>query len=386
MEAAPPQMDLASALSRLQVDRAAIPWHQRRDLVQGLAETMASAPPSESCVALLELLTLDSKPEVRHAVANLLPLLADGLFAKIAAVLGDDSNAFVRKAVQRSLDRRRRGRQEASRKRRNVAEVQGDYAAMERLHGRPAAERARQMCERFAEVLVGTAVHNMRGVLTPMKISTSAAVKQIDAGLVDARSLKETLARVSDQVRFMERLLDEMRAYSQPVAAERRRERLADVVGEARHVAAEYLCGSGRDPSPVSVAVSVPENIMVDMTRHQIVVALANILKNAHEAFATEQGGFRPGQIGLEAVLTPEDVRLTLRDNGAGLAEEDLRDLREFVPGRTSKKTYGTGFGLPIARRYVLAHGGSLEIDSQMGSGTTVVITLPLEQEEAEKP
>lgn len=88
----------------------------------------------------------------------------------------------------------------------------------------------------------------------------------------------------------------------------------------------------------------------------------------------------------MQAQVVDEDIQVTVRDYGAGLAEEDLRELQEFVPGRTSKKTSGTGFGLPIARRYVLAHGGSLEIDSQMGSGTVVTITLPLEQEEAEKP
>lgn len=57
-------------------------------------------------------------------------------------------------------------------------------------------------------------------------------------------------------------------------------------------------------------------------------------------------------------------------------------ELREFVPGRTSKKNRGTGYGLPIARRYVTAHGGSLAIDSQLGQGTTVTVTLPVEQEE----
>jgi len=386
MPAAPPKFDLVVVLSQLKANRDAIPWHERRDLARGLAEAIATAPPVDTVLGLLEILTADPKPEVRQAVANLLPLLADGLFARIAAALEEDSNAFVRRAVQRALDRRRRGQQEATRKRRNIAEVQGDFAMMERLHGRPAALRARQMCERFAEVLIGTAVHNMRGVLTPMKISAAALVRQIDDGHLDGRSIKDALGRVSGQVQFLERLLEEMRAYSQPIAAQRRRERLVEIVAEGRHAAVEYLRGSGRNPSPVDVAMSVPENITVDMARHQIVVAITNILKNAHEAFAMEDGSFRPGQIGVEAHLAGEEVRLVIRDNGAGLAAEDLRELREFVPGRTSKKSYGTGFGLPIARRYVQAHGGSLEIDSEVGSGTTVVITLPLEQDEMEKP
>lgn len=386
MEPVALQPDLAKIAMQLREGREALPWHERRELAQSLALALTDGPGRPQAVEILGLLTVDPKPEVRHAVAGLLPLLDDGLFAKIAATLGEDSNAFVRKAVQRSMDRRRRGQQDATRKRRNAQEVQGDFAAMERLHGRPAAERARQMCERFAEVLVGTAVHNMRGVLTPMKITATALLRQCESESLETRSLREGLTRIGDQVRFLERLLDDMRAYSHPVMAVRRRERLVEVVAEARSVAAEYLRGSRRYPVSVEVAIAVPESIMVDMARHQIVVVLANLIKNAHEAFADGNGQFRAGQIGVEAQLEGEQVRMSIRDNGAGLAEEDLRELREFIPGRTSKKTYGTGFGLPIARRYVTAHGGDLVINSHRDSGTVVTITLPLEQDEAEKP
>lgn len=75
---------------------------------------------------------------------------------------------------------------------------------------------------------------------------------------------------------------------------------------------------------------------------------------------------------------------IAVSDSGDGLDDQDLADLREFVPGRSSKKNRGTGFGLPIARRYVVAHGGSLAIDSEVGEGTTLTVSLPLEQEEAE--
>jgi signal transduction histidine kinase len=386
MEQAATEPHWAEISARLRGNRQAIPWHERRELARSLAAVLGQATTPAPLAELLELLAADPKPEVRHAIAVLLVQMDDGVFARIAAALEEDSNAFVRNAVQRSLDRRRRGQQEATRKRRHAQEIQGDYAAMERMHGRPAAERARRMCERFAEVLVGTAVHNMRGVLTPMKITASALLRQAETESVDTRQLRDGLARIGDQVCFLERLLEDMRAYSQPVMAIRRRERLADVVAEARSVASEYLRGMGREPDAVDVAVSVPKGIMVDMARHQMVVALANLIKNAHEAFADGGGSFRAGQIGVEAQVSGDKVRVCVRDNGAGLATEDLRELREFVPGRTSKKSSGTGFGLPIARRYVMAHGGHLEIESELGGGTQVSVTLPLEHDEAEKP
>jgi signal transduction histidine kinase len=81
-----------------------------------------------------------------------------------------------------------------------------------------------------------------------------------------------------------------------------------------------------------------------------------------------------------------ERVEIMIRDNGMGLSKEELAKVREFVPGGTSKKTYGTGFGLPIARRRIADHGGELGIDSVEGQGTTVTITLPVEAEGATQP
>lgn len=71
-------------------------------------------------------------------------------------------------------------------------------------------------------------------------------------------------------------------------------------------------------------------------------------------------------------------LEIVIRDMGMGLSAEELAEVRRFVPGGTSKKTYGTGFGLPVAKRKIDGHGGSLAIDSQDGTGTIVTITLPV--------
>lgn len=64
-----------------------------------------------------------------------------------------------------------------------------------------------------------------------------------------------------------------------------------------------------------------------------------------------------------------------------GICEEDLQEIMDFVPGKTSKKNSGTGFGLPIAQRNLGAHGGTIGIRSKIDQGTTVTITLPIEQD-----
>jgi len=137
---------------------------------------------------------------------------------------------------------------------------------------------------------------------------------------------------------------------------------------------------TGRDPVSVLAAFDVPENLTVEMSRHHIVRAISNIIMNAYEAFAIDPQTFGSGSIRLHA--SPLDggrVEVVVRDNGMGLSAEELDEIRRFVPGGTSKKTYGTGFGLPNAKRRIGDHGGSLAINSVEDEGTVVTITLPTE-------
>ena len=75
------------------------------------------------------------------------------------------------------------------------------------------------------------------------------------------------------------------------------------------------------------------------------------------------------------------NVVIEIIDNGTGIAAEDLsRVMESFFT--TKPRGKGTGLGLPICRRIVEAHGGSLSIESEPGQGTTVRIVLPAEGEE----
>ena len=69
-----------------------------------------------------------------------------------------------------------------------------------------------------------------------------------------------------------------------------------------------------------------------------------------------------------------EWVEVKVVDTGRGIPEEHIG--RVFTPLFTTRPD-GTGLGLPITRRIVEAHGGSIRIVSQIGEGTTVTIVLP---------
>ena len=79
--------ELAETAARLRENRQAMPWHERRELAQLLAPALSEINSHAQLADMLDVLAADPKPEVRHAVANHLPLLPDTDFERLAAVM-----------------------------------------------------------------------------------------------------------------------------------------------------------------------------------------------------------------------------------------------------------------------------------------------------------
>ena len=86
----------------------------------------------------------------------------------------------------------------------------------------------------------------------------------------------------------------------------------------------------------------------------------------------------RPGgAITIILSRTPETVTASIRDQGRGISPDDLEKVRlKFFKGKNSVR--GSGIGLAVVDEIVAALGGTLDIASTLGEGTTVSVTLPL--------
>jgi signal transduction histidine kinase len=99
-----------------------------------------------------------------------------------------------------------------------------------------------------------------------------------------------------------------------------------------------------------------------------------NLLLNAAEA--TLPGGTIT--VLAETVRFADVIELRVRDTGCGIPADILPHV--FEPFFTTKRGKGTGLGLSITQNYVRSHSGDIQVESVPDSGTTVRVTLPIEQ------
>jgi two-component system NtrC family sensor kinase len=99
---------------------------------------------------------------------------------------------------------------------------------------------------------------------------------------------------------------------------------------------------------------------------------LLNLLTNARRAMPDG------GEITIDTAHDPEahSVRLVVRDTGTGIAPEVLPKI--FDPFFTTKPD-GTGLGLSVSHGIIHDHQGSVDVDSEVGNGTTFTVTLPVD-------
>jgi signal transduction histidine kinase len=121
----------------------------------------------------------------------------------------------------------------------------------------------------------------------------------------------------------------------------------------------------------MDVTGAIPQ---VDHDPNQLNQVLLNLLLNAIQAMD------QPGAVRVSLETDGDDVLIAVTDEGKGIPAENLPNI--FRPFFTTKG-HGTGLGLSLARRTVEAHGGQIDVTSEVGKGSRFEIRLPIAREKA---
>jgi len=187
------------------------------------------------------------------------------------------------------------------------------------------------------------------------------------AQLIDKRPRDERNSgfarRIVAEAQRMETLVSDLLAYARmsrdPISAVN--------LGKVISRSAELLRHEAQTRH-LQIAEECPEDLQVKGNGDSLGQVLLNLGKNAIQAMSDG------GSLRIAAVAGGDRVVITVSDTGAGISPEDMPKI--FEPFFTTKAK-GTGLGLALCRKIVQEHGGSIEVLSAVGEGTSVIVTLP---------
>jgi two-component system, NtrC family, sensor histidine kinase PilS len=226
--------------------------------------------------------------------------------------------------------------------------------------------------ERLASVgsLAAGIAHEIRNPLASLSGSIQMLQGELDLK-GDHKHLMDIVLRETDRLNT---IITEFLDYARPRSNQRARLALDAVVKET----IELFKNSRIFRDGISIRCEVAPNVVVTGDPQRLRQVFWNLLINAAQAISDG------GSIVISATPGTDDrsdeVIISVSDTGTGIANEHLENI--FDPFFTTK-TDGTGLGLAIVYRIIEDLGGSIDVKSEPGNGTTFTIWLPFEEEQA---
>jgi two-component system phosphate regulon sensor histidine kinase PhoR len=133
------------------------------------------------------------------------------------------------------------------------------------------------------------------------------------------------------------------------------------------------VCVARRPDKKDSVTVVCPGDLSAAVNRSLLEQAVINLVENALKYSGQN------ARVQIRAAVDDKTVTLTVSDNGPGIAPEHLPRLFErfYRVDKSRTQSGGTGLGLAIVKHIMEAHGGRVDVTSQLGKGSSFTLYLP---------
>jgi signal transduction histidine kinase len=238
-----------------------------------------------------------------------------------------------------------------------VRELRESRVEIESLH-RTQMSRAEHLAS-LGELAAGIA-HEVRNPLAGIAGAVEVIGQQLPAGSAH----REVLQEVRKEVQRIQLLLSDLLQYARPRPLRFLRSDLGDTIEQAVLLARQQV-----GQRPIQIEFTKPEDLPpVEHDAALIEQVALNLLVNAIQAMD------QAGSIRVRTEIREGLVGFQVADSGRGIAADVLPKI--FRPFFTTKG-HGTGLGLSLAKGIIEQHGGSIEVQSRLGSGTEFFIWLP---------
>lgn len=222
--------------------------------------------------------------------------------------------------------------------------------------------------ESYAEIvqLVGSLAHEIKNPLSTIRLNMDLLAEDFEESDSprDRRALTK-VERVQRECQRLEDILTSFLRFTRAKHLDLRPGDLSDIVAEVL-----ALYGPRAVKSGIEVSEFLPGDLpSVLLDSEPLRAALVNLIINAIDAMPDG------GQLLVRTFEEGKHVALQLIDTGKGM---DRKTQARIFDAFYSTKRGGSGLGLPIVRRIVEAHGGEIEVQSEVGHGTQITIRLPM--------
>lgn len=229
--------------------------------------------------------------------------------------------------------------------------------------------RERDLSELQAD-FVSKVSHELRTPLTSIRMFTETLSLRRGDKEAEDRCIGALTRESARLQQLIDRLLDWGRMESGRRVYQLEPHTAAEIVAEA--IEAFEPTREGR----VEIERAVPSDLpRLLCDRSALVDSLVNLLSNAYKYGGT------PRFIGISASHSDAHVRITVKDNGKGIAQtEHKRIFEKFyrVNDLLAREQQGSGLGLAIVQHVIRAHRGKVEVDSEKGKGSAFTLVLPI--------
>jgi signal transduction histidine kinase len=231
-----------------------------------------------------------------------------------------------------------------------------------------------ERAEKLRRNMVADVAHELR---TPLS-NICGYLEALRDGVIKPDA--ETIRSLHEEASLLSRLVDDLQELSLAEAGELKLVCQAENIGELirQTVAAVQAQATAKG---LSVFIDLPGKLpSVNIDYQRISQVLRNLLENA--VAHTAKGG----PITVAAKQQGNWVEVAVTDIGEGIPAEDLPNIFERfyrVDKSRTRATGGSGLGLTIAKRLVEAHGGRIEVQSELGKGSRFSFTIPVAEQDS---
>jgi PAS domain S-box-containing protein len=218
------------------------------------------------------------------------------------------------------------------------------------------------------EEILSIVSHDLKNPITSISIISQLLLKIKENDFSKLTSYSGKIKRSADQMqRMIEDLMDFSKIQEGNLSVEKQLEKPITLV----ELVYEMMKGPALEKNLTFTTEVNPDLSELEFDKQRMAQALMNLVGNAIKF--TEEGG----QVKISAKEFPESVQFFISDSGPGIHSDDLLKVFDRYWQAQKSKTLSAGLGLSITKGIAEAHGGSVLVESQLGKGSTFIVSLP---------